>query len=143
MIKTAFLTLLLLSSTTLAQTVQPGQWKDEAILVMNGRPLPTAVVESCVTPSMAKDIKSRLTSSLQNQGCSIQDWKFNTPNLVVKISCKNEQGTGQGIMKGTVNSTSYKVAGNLKVNHQTAGQIVFNATYQGKLIGNCATKASK
>ncbi len=108
------LSVLLLTVSAKAQSLQAGLWKTKSVFVVSGITLPSSDGEDCVSAEEAKDIKLSITKELKKNGCSLDSWKTKAATLEASLTCKNDQLDAKGILAGPFTTKSYTLTGNAK-----------------------------
>lgn len=109
---TVIFTILLLTTTQLpAQSMDPGLWKTQESVKLNGLPLPSPDAEECITASQARDAKATITQELKKHGCTVTKWNIKNQKLDATLNCDNETFTATGKLEGTFSRRSYRLKG--------------------------------
>ncbi len=114
MFRLFFLISLFFSNSLYAQSFEPGVWKSNESLELNGLALPASKHEKCVTAAQAKDAKATIEKELKKQGCSLNKWTVKDKKLEAALDCKNDNFEASGTLQGAFASKSYDLTGEAK-----------------------------
>lgn len=110
--KYTFLALVLFCGTpVLAQSIEPGLWKSQASLELNGVPLPDSKSEKCITAAQAKEARASIQAELKKQNCLITKWVVKNQKLDAALECKSDDIDATGKLEGDFARKSYKLKG--------------------------------
>ncbi|MEK6556549.1 MAG: DUF3617 family protein [Bdellovibrionota bacterium] len=130
------LALLLLSTTTYAQSVRPGLWKAESSFTINGIELPDSKGEDCISSKDAKDIKAAIMKKIEKKGCKATKWSAKGQNIQVSLTCKKSGLDAKGDLRGTITDTKYDLKGEAEGEfHKLPSQAVISL--QGNWVKAC------
>jgi hypothetical protein len=131
-----------LSSTLLAQSLEPGMWKAKTSFKLNGIPLPSSEHEECITPSEAKDVKSTITKELQKNKCELTKWNVKGKKLEASLECKSDELDAKGNLHGQFSKKSYELQGEAKGTYQNVLPSSATVQLSGQWVKACDEKAS-
>lgn len=106
-----FLSALLSANFAFAHAIQPGIWRAENSVKLNGIPLPGSENEECISKSKARDLKATITKDLKDKGCELTQWKVKSKKLDAALRCKNEDIDASGKLAGDVTDKMYDLKG--------------------------------
>lgn len=137
-IKIAFIaTTFLMASFSVAQKLEPGTWKAETRLKVNGIPLPSSDEQECVSESQAKDAKTTISKELEKQGCSVTKWSMKNNKLDAALVCKNNDMDAKGALRGELSSKSYDLTGEAEGTYINAIPSIAEIKLAGRWVGTC------
>lgn len=113
------LLILILSSVSFAQSVQPGVWQADSSLEVSGFELPPSHEQQCLSASEAKDIKKTITKELESLGCKSTRWSVKGERLDVSLKCVRSDLVASGNLHGNVTAKSYDLTGEAEGTYQS------------------------
>lgn len=113
-----FLSLLLFSSLTYAQSIAPGLWQADTTFKLNNIPMPGSKAEECVSAQDAKDIKSAIVKELASKGCEITKWTAKAKKLEASLKCNKSGLDATGNLHGSFSDKSYDLSGEAEGTYQ-------------------------
>lgn len=133
-----FISFLIFTAQTSAQSFDPGLWKSKESLELNGLPLPASSDEECITASQAKDAKATIEKELKKKGCSLTKWVVKNQKLDAAINCKNNDMDAVGTLYGKFSSKSYDLQGVAKGTYQQILPAVAVLKLSGQWVKSCS-----
>lgn len=109
-----FLLILLFSTLSNAQSVQPGVWQADSKFKIGGIPLPATHDKNCISKDDAKDLKITLSKELEKKGCQVTKWTTTGEQLNLDLKCDKSGLKAEGNLHGTVTKKSYELSGKAK-----------------------------
>lgn len=131
------LSILLSSTLSSAQTLEPGLWTSKASLSLNGIPLPDSDDEECITKDQTKDLKSTIEKGLKKKGCQLTKWNLKNEKLTAALVCKNKDVDAKGELKGSVTKKSYDLKAEAKGKYKGAIPATADIRLTGQWMKKC------
>lgn len=94
-----------------AHSIQPGVWRAQNSVKLNGIPLPGSENEECVPKAKARDLRATLAKDLRDKGCELTQWKVKNKKLQASLRCKNDDIDASGHLAGDVTDKMYDLSG--------------------------------
>lgn len=131
------MTVLFLTSSVFAQSLDPGVWEAKSSFKLNGVPLPGGEDQECVTAADAKDAKITIGKELKKRGCEITKWDVKGKNLTASLKCENDDMDATGTIKGTFTAKSYSLSGEAQGTYQKLLPAEATLKLDGRWLKKC------
>ncbi len=128
--------LLLFSSVSIAQSVQPGIWQTDSSVEINGISLPASKEKECITTDEAKDIKKTITKELERSGCASTKWNVKGKQIDISLKCDKSGLEAQGNLRGSISAKEYNLKGDAEGTYKNIPSQA-NIALKGKWIKDC------
>lgn len=102
--------LLALPGAVWAHSIQPGVWRAQNSVKLNGISLPGSENEECIPKSKARDLRATLAKDLREKGCELTQWSVKNQKLKAELRCQGDI-EATGYLEGAVTTKMYDLNG--------------------------------
>lgn len=137
--KTLFI-ILLISFPLMAQKLEPGTWKSQSRVKLNGFPLPSENEANCITKDELKNPKQTIEEALEKNKCKLTKWSMKKNNVSASVICDNDDFKASGVIAGNFSKKSYDLEGEASGVHDIIGKTRAEIKLTGEWTGACESK---